>query len=832
MHRIFIIFLFIASLLFAAPERSFHTTPDREKDMIHMSIDVEVDITAGTISGNVSHTFTPFSSSTNRVSFDTESTSIHRVTLGNELLTFTQDSKNLWINLDKAYGWEDTITVNIDFTSHPTIGFYFVRPDSSYPDKQLQGWTQGEDIDNHFWVPLHDYPNDKMTWECNITVDKPLTAISNGELVSVKEIDDQQTFHWRENVPNVTYLLSIAVGEYKKVEDEWDGIPVNYWVYNHHDSEDALRSFGKTPEMMEFFSEITGVRYPFEKYDQTIVEDFMWGGMENVTSTHQTDRTMHEENVRPIHTSDGLVAHELAHQWFGDYLTTRNWPNVWLNEGFATYLDLLWTEHYSGTELAEYERLQNLDAAIGADKVHRRPTLQPYFYNSIELFDANIYAKGSIILNMIRRYLGDDAFFRSLKHYTQTHAAKNVETTDLKKAIEVTTGKNLDWFFEQWVYKPGVPDITASYRYNRRSNMVSVTLKQTQDIKATSLFKLPMTVVIDDGRINRYKLFFDKEEDTFTFPAETKPRMVIVDEGFQIPKNLMFKKKTDELLYQLQHAPAPNDRIWAARELRETRSTNKIHSTLVSILTEEPKWYVRREAVKTYQKLKPRKGETDLMMHYESQDERVQRSIVDALKEYETDEVSAFLIDVIENEENDYIVSTALSSLIKIDLEKAKEKFDWAMDQESHSETIRSTALNILTEEKTDENLEKLKDMAVYGNASYNLRPTIFKRIASFRKEHPELIDYFSKNLYDKSRNVRWVCADQIIQFGSADQFADVLEMADIDPLRGRRISGIYDALDQRQEKAKKSKDRKELKEVKKMQDIFTEFAEDWSNKN
>ncbi|MFQ6678530.1 MAG: M1 family aminopeptidase [Fidelibacterota bacterium] len=796
-----------------------------------MSIDIDVDIIEGTINGSVSHTFSPFSSSTKRVSFDAENITIHRVALGNKLLTFTQNEENLWINLDKNYGWNDTLTISINFTSNPTIGFYFIRPDSSYPDKNLQAWTQGEDTDNHYWIPLYDYPNDKMTWDCKIKVDKPLTAISNGELVSVTESEDQRIFHWRENIPNVSYLLSIAVGNYKKVEDEWNGIPVNYWIYKQHSREDALRSFGKTPDMIEFFSEVTGVPYPFEKYDQTIIEDFMWGGMENVTNTHQTDRTMHKENVRPIHTSDGLVAHELAHMWFGDYLTTRNWPNIWLNEGFATYLELLWTEHESGSELAEYERLQNLGATIRADKAYRRPTLQPYFYNSIELFDANIYAKGSVILNMIRRYLGDDAFFRSIKYYTQKNAANNVETTDLKKAIEITTGKNLDWFFKQWVYKPGVPDLTASYRYNRSSKMVSLTLKQTQDIKTTSLFKLPMTIVIDDGRIHRYEIFFDKEEDTFTFPAEMKPRMVIVDEGFQIPKNLTFKKKTNELLYQLQNAPAPNDRIWAARELKETRSTIKIQRTLISMLTEEPKWYVRREAVRTYQKLKPRKGETDLMMHYESQDERVQRSIIEALKEYDTNEVSAFLIDVIENEENDYIVSTALSTLIKIDLEKAKEKFDWAMEKESHNETIRSTALNILSEEKTDENLEKLKEMAMYGKASYNLRPSIFRRIATFRKDYPDLIEYFSENLYDKNRYVRWVCTDQIIQNGSVDQFADVLEMANVDPLRGRKISDIHDALDQRLGKAKKSKDRKEIKEVKKMQEIFAEYAENWSNK-
>ena len=231
----------------------------------------------------MSHTFTPFSSDCKRVSFDSDRIEIHGISIEGKALTFQQNGPKLLVDLDKSYGWEDTITVKIDYTSHPTMGFYFVRPDSSYLEKQLQGWTQGEDTDNHFWVPLHDYPNDKMTWECKLTVDKPLSAISNGELVSVTDKQDQRTFYWRENVPNVSYLLSVAVGDYKKIEDEWDGIPVNYWVYQHHDREDALRSFGKTTAMMEFFGDITGVRYPFEKYDQTIVEDFMWGGMENVT---------------------------------------------------------------------------------------------------------------------------------------------------------------------------------------------------------------------------------------------------------------------------------------------------------------------------------------------------------------------------------------------------------------------------------------------------------------------------------------------------------------------------------------------------------------------
>ncbi len=827
----FLPFVLLCTAFLAARDRPFHSTPDREKDMLHMSVNIEVNIPDGHIFGSVRHTFMPFASDCRQISIDAERMSIERVVKDGENLEFQQHTDKVWIDLDQAYGWEDTVTVEIYYHVNPTIGFYFVRPDEEYPDKQLQGWTQGEDMDNHFWVPLHDYPNDRMTWECRITVDKPLTAISNGELVSVVDKGNQRTFHWRENIPNVSYLLSVAVGDYKQIEDAWNRIPVNYWVYQHHDRAAALRSFGRTPVMMEFFSDITGVPYPYEKYDQIIIEDFMWGGMENVTNTHQTDRTMHEENVRPIHSSDGLVAHELAHQWYGDYLTTRNWSNVWLNEGFASYLALLWIEHAVGHEEAEYERLKNLGSTIRADRSYRRPTVQPYYYNSIELFDANIYAKGSVILNMVRRYLGDAAFFRGLKYYTRTNAANNVETTDLKKTFEVTTGKNLDWFFEQWVYKPGLPEITARYSYNRRSQLVTLHLKQTQNVTETSLFKLPMTVVIDDGSVQRHEIFFEQEEDTYTFPTNADPLMVIVDEGNQIPKNLIFKKKTNELLYQLRQAPAPNDRVWAAREIGKGRSTKKIHEALISSLSTDPYWFVRREVVKAYEKLTPRNGEVELLANYTGQDDRVKRVIINALAAYETDDVISFLTNSLKTETNDYLISASLSALIDVDLDIAREQFDWSMAQNSHGETIRSTALNILTMEKTDENLNKLKELSIYGNAPYNLRSSIFSSIASYHEDHPDLNDFFAEHLMDKNRNVRWVCAEQIIRRGSADQFAAVLEMADIDPLRGRSVVKIYDSLDERRTNILRKKNRKGLKEVEKMQEMFKQYSADWSNK-
>lgn len=826
----YLLFIFSA-VIYASSDRPYHTTPDREKDIIHMSIDVEVDIEIQQISGNVSHTFTPFSSHCERISFDTESTTIHRVTTKNKNLKYQLSGSKIWIELDKAYGWEDTITVNIDFTSNPQMGFYFISPDSSYPDKKLQAWTQGEDTENHYWVPLHDYPNDKMTWECKIKIDNPLVAISNGKLLSVKDLKNQRIFHWQESIPNVSYLLSIAVGEYKKIEDRWEKTPVNYWVYPEHSREDALRSFGKTPAMIGFFSDITGVRYPFEKYDQTIIEDFMWGGMENVTNTHQTDRTMHGETARPNHTSDGLVAHELAHQWFGDYLTTRNWPNIWLNEGFATYMELLWTEHESGMELAEYERLENLLETVRADQSYRRSTVQHHYYNSIELFDSNVYAKGSVILNMIRKILGDDAFFRGLKFYAQSNAGKNVETQDLEKAFEITSGKNLDWFFDQWVYKPGMPEITAKTDYNRKSQMVTLKLLQTQNTDSTSLFKLPMTVLIDDGTLHRHTVFFDQKEATFTFPSAIDPLMVIVDEGFQITKRLNFDKKTDELIYQLQHAPSPNDRIWAGKELAKSVVSKKIQTALTEALQREEKWYVQKQIVKTYKSLKPRNGETALIAFFPGKDPRVQEEIIKTLEVYKSEPVKTFLVQVLENESNDFLISAAMSTLIKVDLAMAKTKFDWAMGQDTHEDRIKKAALAVLSEEKNDSNLTQLKVLAKYGIASYNIRGTVFRHIAAYSKDHPELVEFFRENLNDKSREVRWVCADQLIQNGSYKQFIEVLEMAESEPLRGGKIAEIHTTLESRLTKSKKSRDSKMNRELLQMQKLFNEKAREWSSK-
>ena len=493
------ILILLLSFLYAADDKApMQRTRDRTVDIHHIKIDVAVDLESQSVYGHVVHTLSPFSRSLESFYLDAEDMTIRRVRLNDKDIGFDHTGDKLHLSLAKPIGWHDTVTVRIDYTAYPRRGTFFIKPDETYPDKPWQAWTQGEETDNHHWVPLYDYPNEKSTFETILTVDQKFKAVSNGELVSLSENQDgTHTWHWRENFPMVAYLISFVVGEYVKVEDSYKDIPVNYWVYTDNQNE-AMRSFGLTPDMMEYFGEVTGVEYPYEKYDQIIVADFMFGGMENITLTHNTDRTMYDQFAAPDVSSDGLVAHELAHQWYGDMLTTRNWANIWLNEGFATFFSRKYREHKFGYDEGEYLRFGEMNSYFGSNKKWRRPTVHHSFYVPMDLFDGHVYAKGSLILNMMQDYLGDDAFWRAIQHYTTLNQYKNVETEDLKKAIEEITGQNLDWFIKQWIYEPGFPEYDVKWSYNQRNRTVKLSVKQKQDLKKNDLFKMPVQVRVDD----------------------------------------------------------------------------------------------------------------------------------------------------------------------------------------------------------------------------------------------------------------------------------------------------------------------------------------------
>ena len=806
--------LILSYLLGADDNAPSQRTRDREVDIHHIKIDVSVNIEAGMVKGNVTHTFSPFSSSLDAFSLDAEDMEIRRVRLNGKDISFDHNGKKVYLTLNKPIGWNDTVKVRLDYTAHPRKGTFFIKPDETYPGKPLQAWTQGEAMDNHHWVPLYDYPNDKATFEVSLTVEKKFTALSNGELVSVKENKDgTRTWHWNEHFPMVSYLISYAIGEFEKVEDSYNGIPVNYWVYEENKHE-ALRSFGLTTDMMKYFGNVTDIEYPYEKYDQVIIDDFMFGGMENITLTHNTDKTMHDEFASPDVSSVGLVAHELIHQWYGDMLTTRNWKNMWLNEGFATFFARDYREHHFGFDEGEYIRFGEINGYLRTDKKWRRPTVYCQYYEPMDLFDGNAYAKGSLILNMLRDILGEDGFWRSIKYYTKENQFKNVETSDLKKAIEETTGQNLHWFFKQWVWEPGYPEYDVKWSYNQRNKSVKLKVKQKQNLKHTNIFKMPIQIQIDD-KLNT--VWIEDKEMVYEVPSEKRPKMVIFNAGMRLPCKLTFHKSISEWILQLEKGPHILDRIAAAQELSKLKGRRKIEIALLNAAKIDPFWGVRKEAVNAFAKLKSKNYADELMALAEGQDNRVRRAIWNALKNYKKDEtVSAFLQNVIETDKKYYSVSDAFKALVVVDTAAARQKVDALLDTDSHTDVIRKSAITYFGSVVTDKNYDRLKELVAYGGTTWDARPEAVNQLTKYVKTKPKTVNLFVDMLQDNSRDIRRNAVRALNKNGKRTHIDALDEVLANDPILSRDVRAAKKNILHPPKKPKKKGPEKELDEANK----------------
>jgi len=586
----------------------------------------------------------------------------------------------------------------------------------------------------------------------------------------------------------------------RAVKDHSSSVPVSYWVYPEHDRDDAMRSFGLTPEMLTVFNEYIGFSYPYEKYDQIIIEDFMWGGMENITLSHMSDRTMHTESVRSNHSSEWLVAHELAHQWFGDLLTTRNWANIWLNEGITSFMELIWAEHKYGFSEKEYYRYQEVRGVKYADG-DKKPMVFFHYEDSNDLFDSNVYAKGAVVMNMLRNILGEKPFQKGLQYYTRENAYKNVESYDLKKAFEETTGKNLYWFFNQWMYTPGLPELTINHRYDKVKGGTVISVEQTQDTTVSSTFRLPFTVLIDDGTINRFEGNLIKTKQEFFFPSK-EPLMVVFDEGFQIPKFMKHKKSDRELTYQLLHAPNVNDRVWAAEEMGKKKTGNKNVKALFHTMKSDEFWGVRKEAAAALSKLRVRGKELQLINIYQNeQDERVKSEIINLFRGAKGKSAPEFLRDIILYEPNDYLVHSAVNSLAKTNEDSLLKYMDFILGRESHNDIVRNSGIGKLSVIDPDSHYHQLLDLSSYGGTSWSSRTTAVRGLEKYIKDHPETLENMIHFLEDPNYRVRWTAINILCKYGGEDHLKKMIEITADDLLGEMQFSSGKNHLKTRMEK-------------------------------
>jgi len=573
------------SVGFARGRRAFqpqHVEPkwarDRDANIKHIKLEVRLDFDAKKITGTATHRLSAIAGPLERLEFDATELEIRAVRAsafraGGEPASFESCDGKLRIALPRAIGTGEEIEIAIDYAGQPRRGLYFVGPDPEYPNKPRQAWTQGEDEDSRYWFPCYDYPNNRTTSEIVATVPEQFTAISNGALVGTSSdaTAKTRTFHWRHDVPHSAYLITLAAGEFAMIEERAGSVPVTYYVAPGRE-DDARRAFGNTPKMIQFFERVIGVPYPYAKYAQVAVSDFIFGGMENTSATTQTDSTLHDARAHLDFKSDPLVAHELAHQWWGDLLTCRDWAHAWLNEGFATYFEALWCEENLGADEFAWNVRQDREGYLDEDANHyRRPIVCNRYRTPIELFDRHLYEKGSLVLHMIRRVSGDDLFFKSLNLYCTRHRGANVITQDLQRAFEDTTGRNLDFFFDQWVYKEGHPEIEVSSSFDDKKKLLSVTVKQTHKTGDTiaSAFSFPVTIALMDaqGRETRHRVEIKDREQVFNFVMDKAPKAVRFDPEHDILKTLKHKRGREALETELRHAPEAIGRGAAAREL-------------------------------------------------------------------------------------------------------------------------------------------------------------------------------------------------------------------------------------------------------------------------
>jgi aminopeptidase N len=564
------------------PPRSW-ANPPHGFDLLHQRIAVRFDMAHRSLTGEVTTRLAVTGEPTDTIRLAAENLTIDAATQDGRRLRFTADTDHVTVRLPRRAAVGDTLAFTLRYHGTPERGLYFV------PRRNVI-WSQGEATENPGWIPTYDAPDDKDTWEMLVTADTGLEVLSNGTLESVSPVaGGAQVWHWVQAQPASTYLMSVVEGPFTVLRDQWRGIPVDYWVYP--DTTDAgWRTFGETPTAIEVYSELL-VPFPWPKYDQAAIPDFTYGGMENVSATTQTDLALHGAGDEPEASGRGLVAHELAHQWFGDLVTTADWADAWLNEGMATYMESVEAEQTRGRDAAELEWIRQQEQAEAADLREARPLVWGRYRGTDPIalfFTGHIYPKGAQLAHQLRRLLGDSLFWAGLRRYLTDNAYEPVTTADYADAFEKTCGCDLGWFFDQWAYGIGYPVIHWSRHWDPARKVLELTVNETQPVDSLHpLFRFPVTVrVITRDSVVRTQILVSKRGETFPIALPSAPLSVRFDEGGWLLGKVTSDLTPAELAAMAEHDLDFSARYWALAQLDQSRDTAAVAARRLIVLNE------------------------------------------------------------------------------------------------------------------------------------------------------------------------------------------------------------------------------------------------------
>lgn len=577
-------------------KKEYRATATRINDLVHTKLNVKFDFNQSYLIGKAWVTLKPHFYNTDSLLLDAKGMDLHKVAVvkGASIkdLKYSYDGWQINIKLDKEYKGGEAYTIFVDYTSKPNEvkvkgsaaindakGLYFINPKGEDKTKPTQIWTQGETEANSVWFPTIDKPNQKTTEEILMTVPAKYITLSNGKLVSQKKnADGTRTDYWKMDLPHAPYLFFMGVGDFAKVTDKWKGKEVSYYVDKEY-APVARKIFGLTPEMISYFSKITGVEYPWVKYSQMTAHDYVSGAMENTTATLHSDAA--QQDARELvdgNAWESTIAHELFHQWFGDYVTTESWSNITVNESFANYSETLWNEYKYGKDAGDEQNYTDMQGYLFSNS-NKKDLVRFYYSDKEDVFDAVSYNKGGRILHMLRNYVGDAAFFKALNLYLTTNKFKSAEAQQLRLAFEEVTGRDLNWFWNQWYYGSGQPALDIKYGYDAATKNASVIVTQTQ--AGDKIFKLPVAIdVYEGGQKTRHQVWVENKSDTFYFKSEEKPDLINFDGDKVLLCTKKENKTLDEYINQYKYAGNYLDR----REAIDFAAKNQTDEKAIGLL--------------------------------------------------------------------------------------------------------------------------------------------------------------------------------------------------------------------------------------------------------
>ncbi|MCT4623874.1 MAG: M1 family metallopeptidase [Schleiferiaceae bacterium] len=667
----------------------------RQTDVIHVQLDLNFDLERAAVNGKAQLYCTPYFSDLDTVILNAQAFELHKVAVWSDAewkeLKYQYDGHELKIALDQTRSRKDTFKLGIDYTANPDSikaegglaitsakGLYFINGKNEEGGFMPQFWTQGEPESNSAWFPVVDKPNEKITHEISMTVDTSWMTLSNGKIeFTTDNGDGTRTDYWAMRQPHAPYLVMMAAGAFSTTDTLWNGIPVKYIVEPEWEDH-SKRIFGNTPELLSFYSDLLGVSYPWNKYDQIVVREYVSGAMENTTAVVFGDFMYTDAKAFNDETHEDVVAHEMFHHWFGDYVTCESWGQLPLNESFATYGEYLWIEHKYGKEEADWHLYKDLQNYMTEFNFGHRPNMIRYDEeNPLEMFDHHSYAKGGRILHMLRNYLGDEAFFLGLQHYLKSNAYGTAEIHDLRKSFEHISGQDLNWFFNQWFLDNGHPVLEVSYAYDKETYTQHVTVKQVQDIVEYPLFIIPLNISVHTKKGSKtYKVVLNKQEQTFSFKTDAiQPSWVSFDSD-----KMLLCEKDDQLsdaylLSQLAQSKLMLDRREAVIGLAKTKNSN-LRSTIAGIAMKDPSPYVRIEGL----------------------------NMLSGLNEAGLNKVSKDVKRLAEDDENNRVRAAAISALSEV-YDKNEKKI-YEKGWEANSYIVNAAALEAIAKHNSKKGLE------------------------------------------------------------------------------------------------------------------------------